>query len=141
MHPKNNVAPQHQDGAKLILRAMLAILLLFHGVGKLIGGVEGIAGMLTAHGLPPALAYLAYVGEVVAPLFMLFGLYTRAAALIVAINMLTALGLAHVDQFFTLSKTGGWALELQAFYLFTALAIALLGAGRYSVGGLAGRWN
>ena len=36
---------------------------------------------------------------------------------------------------------GGWALELQAFYLAVALAIAGLGAGRYSVGGAMGRWN
>lgn len=141
MHPKNNAAPQHHDAAKLLLRILLAGTLLFHGVGKLIGGVEPIAGMLSAHGLPPVLAYGAYIGEVIAPLFLLVGLYTRAAALVVAINMLFALGLAHTDQFFTLAKTGGWALELQAFFLFTALAIALLGAGRYSIGGLLGRWN
>ena len=35
----------------------------------------------------------------------------------------------------------GWALELQAFYLAAALAIAGLGAGRYSLGGAMGRWN
>ena len=33
------------------------------------------------------------------------------------------------------------ALELQAFYLFTALAIALLGAGRFSLGGKNGAFN
>jgi putative oxidoreductase len=40
-----------------------------------------------------------------------------------------------------MGKTGGWALELQGFYFFTALAVALLGAGRYSMGGISGRWN
>jgi putative oxidoreductase len=40
-----------------------------------------------------------------------------------------------------MSKTGGWALELQGLYLVSALAVALLGAGRYSVGGSGGRWN
>jgi putative oxidoreductase len=36
---------------------------------------------------------------------------------------------------------GGYALELEAIYLFAAVAVALLGAGRYSVSGAHGRWN
>ena len=41
----------------------------------------------------------------------------------------------------TLANTGGWALELQAMFLAAALAVALLGAGRLSVGGISGKWN
>ena len=82
-----------------------------------------------------------YVGEIVAPLLMIAGLYTRAAAGVVVINMLVAFGLVHMADFFALTKQGGWALELQGMYLFTAIAVALLGAGRYSVGGDRGRWN
>jgi putative oxidoreductase len=82
-----------------------------------------------------------YVGEVVAPLLILIGLYTRGAALVVAINMIVALLLVHTSQFFTMSDTGGWALELQGMYLGAAIVIALLGAGRFSVGGAAGRFN
>jgi len=41
----------------------------------------------------------------------------------------------------SLDQSGGYALELQAFYLFSALVIALIGAGRYSMGGERGRWN
>ena len=129
------------DIGKLVLRAALAILLLFHGISKLIGGVGFIAGILTKAGLPPAIGYLVYIGEVVAPLLMLFGLYTRLAALVVAINITVAVLLVHTGQFFTMSQTGGWALELQAFYFASALAVAMLGAGRYSVGGIAGKCN
>jgi putative oxidoreductase len=46
-----------------------------------------------------------------------------------------------MGQIFSLSPEGGWAIELQALFLVVAVAIALLGAGRYSVGGGAGRWN
>jgi putative oxidoreductase len=59
----------------------------------------------------------------------------------VVINMIVALLLVHTSQFFTVNDTGGWALELQGMYLGGAIVVALLGAGRYSVGGLAGRWN
>jgi len=72
---------------------------------------------------------------------MLVGLFTRAAALVVAVNMIVAVLLAHTAQFFTLNDTGGWALELQGMFLSAALAVALLGAGRYSLGGIAGRFN
>jgi putative oxidoreductase len=129
------------DGAKLILRLTLGLLILFHGVSKILHGVGPITGMVAGHGLPPAVGYLVYVGEVVAPLMLVFGIWTRLAALVVLINMVVAILLVHVSQFFTLGNAGGWALELQAMYLMTALAIVLLGAGRYSVGGSSGRWN
>jgi putative oxidoreductase len=126
---------------KLLLRVVLALLLLFHGTSKLIGGIGFISGMLEKAGLPAGLGYLVYIGEVVAPLLMLVGLFTRPAALVVAINMIVALLLVHTGQFFTLSDTGGWALELQGMFLASALTVALLGAGRYSIGGIAGRFN
>lgn len=129
------------DNGKLILRVVLAAMLLFHGISKLHNGIGFIGDMLARAGLPAAFGYGVYIGEIVAPLFILFGLFTRVAALVVAINMIVAVLLAHTSQFFTLNETGGWALELQAMYFFTALAIALLGAGRYSVGGLQGRFN
>jgi putative oxidoreductase len=129
------------DGAKLILRVTLGVLILFHGVSKIMHGVGPITGMVAQHGLPPGVGYLVYVGEVIAPLMLVFGIWTRIAALVVVINMVVAVLLVHVSQFFTLGNAGGWALELQAMYLMTALAIVLLGAGRYSVGGTSGRWN
>ena len=130
-----------EDAGKLLLRAVLALMLLFHGLSKLAGGIGFITGMLEAAGLPAVFGYGVYVGEVVAPLLMLVGLFTRAAALVVAVNMIVAVLLAHTGQFFTLNETGGWALELQGMYFGAALAVALLGAGRYSLGGVAGRFN
>lgn len=130
-----------EDQGKLILRLTVAILMLMHGIAKVTGGIEPIAGMLMQHGLPPELAYGAYVGEVLAPLLVIIGLWTRPAAVLMAVNMLFAIGLAHANDIFKLGEQGGWALELQGFYLFGSLAIALLGAGALSAGGNRGRWN
>lgn len=129
------------DAGKLLLRATLAILLLFHGVAKLSGGIGFVADMLAKAGMPAALGYLVYVGEVLAPLMILVGLFTRPAALVVTINMTVAVLLVHTSQFFTRNETGGWALELQGMYLAASVAVALLGAGRYSLGGAGGRFN
>jgi putative oxidoreductase len=129
------------DTGKLILRLALGILILLHGISKLSTGVGGIAGMLTGHGLPGALAYLVYVGEIVAPVLMIVGIYTRPAAWITVVNMLVAIWLVHLKDIGSLGKSGGWALELQGMFLFAALALAVLGAGRFSVAGTGGRYN
>jgi len=129
------------DTGKLVLRLALGILILLHGVNKLSTGVGGIEGMITGHGLPGALAYLVYIGEIVAPVLMIVGIYTRPAAWITVINMLVAIWLVHLKDIGSLGKSGGWALELQGMFLFAALALAFLGAGRFSVAGTGGRYN
>ena len=129
------------DLGKLVLRVLVGLLVLVHGVSKLQNGIGPVLGAVANAGLPSAVAYLVYVGEVLAPLLMVVGFWTRPAALVVAGNMLVAILLVHRGQVFQLNNTGGWAIELQAMYLFGALAVVLLGAGRFSVGGAAGRWN
>jgi len=122
------------DVGKAVLRLTIGLLVLLHGIAKIVHGPDPIVGMLTAQGLPGQLAYLAYVGEVLAPILVIVGLWTRPAALVMAVNMVVAIQLAHRDDVFRLEKTGGWAIELQAAYLFGAVAIALLGAGALSIG-------
>lgn len=137
-HPNTSLAA---DLGKFILRVALAVLLLFHGISKIMHGIEPIIGMIVKAGLPPVVAYLVYTGEVLAPALVLVGVWTRPAAVVIAINMTVAVLLVHTSQFFTLAQSGGWALELQGMYFICGLAVALLGAGRFSIGGAGGTWN
>jgi len=126
----------HNDAmGKLVLRLTIAILMLFHGVAKILhpGSLEFIGSSLAAIGMPPVVAYGVYVGEVVAPLMVLFGFHCRIGGLLIVVNMIFAIMLAHSGDIFSLTKHGGWALELQGFYLFGGLAIALLGSGKYAI--------
>ena len=75
------------------------------------------------------LAYGVYIGEVVAPLMVIVGFKARIGGLIMVANMLFALLLAHTGDFFSLSEHGGWMVELQMFYLLSALAVVFLGSG------------
>ncbi|MBN8728621.1 MAG: DoxX family protein [Xanthomonadales bacterium] len=129
------------DLGRLVPRVALGVLVLLHGIAKLIHGPGFIVGLVTGAGLPSFLAYGVYVGEVVAPVLVIIGLWTRAGALVIAANMLVAFALVHLGQLFSLNAQGGWELELQGMFLFTAIAVALLGAGRFSVAGANGRWN
>jgi len=121
------------DAGKLILRLTLGVLLLFHGVAKITGGIGFIERMLHGAGLPGFIAYGVYIGEVLAPLLVIAGWYSRVGAAIIVLQFALIFLLAHQGQFFTLSRSGGWALELDGFYLMTALALVLLGPGRFGI--------
>jgi putative oxidoreductase len=110
-------------------------LILFHGIHKVLNpeSLDSIRKMLASVNLPSSLAYGVYLGEVVGALMVILGVYARLGGLFIAGNMLFALGLAHRAQIFTLTSTGGWALELQAFFLLTGLAIIFLGSGRLAL--------
>ena len=129
------------DTARLLLRVTLGVLILLHGISKIKGGPGFILDTVEHAGLPEPFGYLVYVGEVLAPLLIIVGFWTRVAALVIAINMVFAVLLVHTGDLFKLNDAGGWALELQGLFLVVAIAVALLGAGRYAVGGIAGRWN
>ncbi|HLU77071.1 MAG TPA: DoxX family protein [Burkholderiales bacterium] len=130
-----------EDAGKLVLRVTLGVLVLLHGIAKVVNGPSHILGMMDQIGMPEVFGYAVYIGEVLAPILVIIGLFTIPAALIIMVNMIFAIVLAHSHQLFSLTKSGGWALELQGMFLFGALAVALLGAGRYSAGGRYGKWN
>jgi putative oxidoreductase len=121
---------------KLLLRLSVGGLMLLHGVGKIQHGIDMISGAVKAHNWPEFIAYGVYVGEVLAPALVIVGFWTRLAAAVMAINMIIAVWLAHVDQAWALNQGGGWALELQGLYFFGAICILLLGPGRASIDGL-----
>lgn len=125
--------PANDAIGKLLLRVLIGGIMLPHGIAKLGGGAERIAGMISGMGLPGFLGYGVLIGEIVAPLMMIAGFYMRAGALLVAINMVVAIGLAHAGQVFDVGNTGGLALELQYLLLFGAIASMVLGPGRYAV--------
>lgn len=119
------------DAGKLLLRILVAGLLLFHGVDKLVHGPGDVATDLAERGLPAAMAYGVYLGEVVAPLLILFGIWTRLAALVYSGNIAFATLLVHGRDFVHLAPTGAWAAETWVFYIVAPLVVALLGPGRH----------
>ncbi len=124
---------KNQNLGLLMIRVSLGVLMLFHGIQKLAGGLGFIKGMLTEMGMPGFFAYGVVVGEVLAPLAILIGFRTRIASAIYAFNMIVAAIMVHGGQFFSVSPHGGWALELVGLYFFGALALVFTGAGDYSL--------
>jgi putative oxidoreductase len=116
----------HQPRAAYhLLRLSVAGMILLHGISKVLNGIGGIEARVVASGLPAPVAYLVYVGEVVAPLLVIANFWVQGAALVMAVNMVFAIALAHAGDVFALRR-GAWAIELQALFLFGSAAVALL---------------
>ena len=130
------------DLGKLVLRLTVAVLLAFHGISKLRHGVAWMAGPLQAHHLPAWVAYGVFVAEVVAPILLIAGILTRPAALVIVFEMMMAMFLVLGPKTFAIDRqTGALGGELQLLYLFSALAIAVLGSGRFALSRGRGRWD
>src|SRR5689334_17076391 len=126
-------APRPDTGL-LVLRLGVGAILLFHGLYKVTHGVAWIAGPLGGAGLPTWLMYGVYVGEILAPVLLIVGLWTRLAALVIAFDMFMAIFLARRGDIAKINPMGGgWAIELEALLFTGALALALAGGGRFGL--------
>ncbi len=118
---------------KLILRLCVGGLMLFHGIFKLINGVDGVIKLLEARGLPSFMAYGVYVGEILAPILIIIGYRVRIAALVEIFTMLIAIYSLYGFNVLSLDNTGGWVIEHQLLYIMPCLALLIMGGGSYAI--------
>ncbi|CEN43795.1 conserved membrane hypothetical protein [Capnocytophaga canis] len=125
---------QNKDLGLLILRLSVGLLMILHGINKLLnsGALGYIQSLLEAKGLPAFISYGVFVGEIIAPLLIVIGFRTRISALVLAATGLMILFLGY-DNLFALTQHGGWVAELVGLFLFGALALAFTGGGKYAV--------
>ena len=128
-----NLLSKNEDLGKLILRVTVGGLMIFHGTHKLIHGHDFIRFHLKEHDLPEWFSLGVPVGEVIAPMLLLLGLFTRIASVLVIITMLISIWLFYGAEAFLLGKYGGLNSELNLFFLLTSFAILFIGAGNYSL--------
>src|SRR5690554_204576 len=121
------------DAGLLTWRLTLGILMMMHGIHKLIYGLDFIEGLFTELGLPKFFAWGIYVGEIVAPLLLIIGFRTKIAALILAFTMATAVWMVHLEDIFLLAASGAWAIEAAALFMFGAVGLVFTGGGKYAL--------
>lgn len=112
---------------------MLGGMMLFHGIDKALNGIGFIKGMMNVHGLPEALAYGVYVGEILAPIFVIIGWKSRIWAGVIGITMAFAIYLTKWSAMLKLGDHGAWAVETPMFFLLSAVVVMFLGSGKYAV--------
>ncbi len=112
-----------------VLRVVVGIVFIVHGAQKVfVYGHPGVTGMLTKFGVPvPGVAsIIVMVVELVGGLALFFGVFTRLAAALLAIDMGVAFALVHVKHGFFLPM--GFEFVMTLFGGLVALLLAGPGA-------------
>jgi putative oxidoreductase len=96
VRPEVTAAVPMRDGAALAGRALLALLFIWSGIGK-IPGFSGTVGYIASQGLPmpTVLAALAVIVELGGGLLLLVGLKARWAALVLGLFLLVITPVFH----------------------------------------------
>lgn len=116
----------------LLIRLMLGVVFIYHGQGKLFGGLEGFAGYLDQMGipLPQVSALLAALSEFVGGLILIAGVFFRIALWPLVVTMLVAAFGAHGGKFSV--QDGG--MEFALTLAVMVAGVALIGPGDWSLG-------
>jgi len=114
-----------RDSAILLLRLWLGSMMMYHGWGKVFGNIEGFAKAVDELGfpMPEFFAWAAALSEFGGGILLVFGLFTRPAAFLVAFTMFVAAFVHHLDDPFGKK-------EMAITYLVIAIALMIAGPGK-----------
>ena len=116
------------------LGILFARLGLMHGFAKILHGIDGAKSILTKAGLPEVMAYGSYAGEVVAPIMIILGIFSRIGALLVIGTSLTIMYAYHgLGNLLELTNVGGFKAEILYLYIALSLCIIFNGSGKYAI--------
>jgi len=138
----NKIIQTNGDASTLILRVLLGIVFLPHGLQKVFGlfggyGYTGTMGFFTGTlGIPALFAFLAIAAEFFGSLGLIAGLFTRIAALGVGVTISVAALMLHVQNGFFMnwfSNQKGEGFEYHILVAAIAAALVIRGGGKWSL--------
>lgn len=127
--------------ASLIARVVLGLVILPHGLQKLLGlfggaGFTGTMGYFTSQGMPTVIAFLVIIGESFGALGLITGFIGRFCAFGIMLIMLGAMFMVHFKAGFFMNWTGqqqGEGFEYHLLTLGLGLIVLLKGSGAFSI--------
>jgi putative oxidoreductase len=121
-----------QPLALLLMRLALGAIMVAHGYHKVFGGLHHFSQMVASLGLPAWLGYVSAFTEFLGGLLILVGLFTRAAAFAVCIDLVVAIWKVHLHNGLIGSPDRpGYELALAASTL--AFALIFFGGGPIAI--------
>jgi putative oxidoreductase len=139
----NKFFQTEDDVSVLIARLFLGVVILPHGLQKLLGmfggyGFSGTVDFFVSSGIPAAVAFLIIIGESFGAVGLIIGFLSRLAALGIALIMLGAILLVHIPHGFFMNWFGnkqGEGFEFHLLAIGLALVVLIKGGGKWSVDG------
>ncbi len=138
----------NSDTAQLILRLVLGLVILPHGMQKMFGAFGGYGFSNTMDyftnqaGIPALFAFLAITAEFFGALGLITGLLSRIAAFGISVVMVVATLTVHWSNGFFMNWNGnqpGEGFEYHLLAVGLALAVMINGGGKWSLDGLIAR--
>ncbi len=132
----------HADWVVGIARIVLGIIFFGHGAQKILGwyGGPGLASSMrtfTEHlHLPSTLAFLVIAGEFFGGIGLIVGLFSRIAALVIALTMVGAIATVHFRFGLFLNWFGnqeGHGIEYHLLAIALSLVVVVKGSGPFSL--------
>ena len=118
-----------QPLALLLMRLTLGAIMVVHGYHKVFGGLHHHAQMVAGLGLPAWLGYVSAFTEFLGGLLVLAGLFTRAAAFAICINLAVAIWKVHWHN----GLTGDHGFEFPLAAATLAFALIFFGGGPVAI--------
>ncbi len=129
------------DFGLFIARITLGIVILPHGLQKLLGlfggaGFSGTVDFFVGSGIPSAVAILIIIAESFGAVGLILGFLSRLAAFGLALIMLGAIFMVHLQYGFFMNCFGnqaGEGFEYQLLALGLSLVVLIKGGGKWSL--------
>ena len=132
----------HADWVVGMARIVFGVIFFGHGAQKMLGwyGGSGLTSSMrtfTEHlHIPSTLAFLVIAGELCSGIGLIVGLFSRIAALIIALTMVGAIATVHFRFGLFLNWFGtqaGHGIEYHLLAIALALVVVVQGAGAFSL--------
>ena len=118
-----------QPLALLVLRLVLGVIMIGHGYPKVFGGMSHHVQTVSSLGLPGWLAYCSAAAEFFGGILVIAGIFTRFAALAIAINLGVAIWTVHWKNGLLGNEGYQFLLALAAI----AFALIFFGSGPWAL--------
>jgi len=114
-----------------ILRVVLGVIFIAHGLPKLTGGIEGTAEFLGAVGIPAPIVAAWFIAllETLGGLMLLVGFFVTPVSLLLVIEMMTGIVLVHAPNGFYVIGPGEGGVEFNLLLVASLLVMMFCGAG------------
>ena len=137
----NKFFQTEDDLSVLIARLFLGVVILPHGLQKLLGmfggfGFSATVDFFVNSGIPAAVAFLIIIGESFGAVGLIIGFLSRLAALGITLIMLGAIFLVHLPNGFFMNWSGnqpGEGFEYHLLAIGLALVVLIKGGSKWSV--------
>ena len=121
----------NSDIGLLIVRIALGGIIFFHGFHKITHGIADQFQILAHNGIPGVFIYFVYVSEVLAPVLIVLGIFTRLSSLSIFVTMIV---IFYALPFpIGMDEHGAMNIESQLYFLLLSVALFFTGPGRYTL--------